>query len=99
VLISPDGRFLYAANRGHDSLAVFRVDPDSGRLSLVEIAPCGGRNPRNFGIAPTDAWLLSGCMESDRICVFRRHADTGRLTPTGHQVEVPTPVCVKMVDA
>jgi 6-phosphogluconolactonase len=97
VQITPDGRFLYGANRGHDSIAVFRVDPDSGRLSPVEIAPSGGKNPRHFSVDPTGAFLLAAGAESDNVAVFRIDPDSGRLTPTGHQVQVPRPVCVRVL--
>ncbi len=97
VQLSPDGRFLYGSNRYHDSLAVFAVDSETGRLSLVEIVPCGVKHPRHFGIDPTGAYLLSAGMESNDIVVFARDAETGRLTPTAHRVELPRPVCVRFL--
>ena len=94
---SPDGRFLYSSNRGHDSIAVFRVDARAGTLSLVEHTPTQGRTPRNFAVDPTGAFLLVANQNSDTIVTFRRDARTGKLQPTGHVAEVPSPVCLKPV--
>jgi 6-phosphogluconolactonase len=94
VRIHPSGRFVYAANRGHDSLAVFARDTASGALTRVEIVPCGGQHPRNFALTPDGAWLLCGHQNSDSLAVFRVDAQTGRLTQVGAPVAVPKPVCV-----
>ena len=90
----PNGKFIYASNRGHDSIAVFAVAEATGRLSLVEITPCGGKNPRNFSLSPDGAWLVCANQNSNSLSVFRVDAATGRLTPTGHTAAVPLPVCV-----
>jgi 6-phosphogluconolactonase len=97
VRVHPSGKFLYASNRGHDSIAVFSIDPRKGTLTLVEIAPTKGKEPRNFGIDPTGSYLLAANQHSDNIVVFKIDANTGRLTPTGQVVEAPTPVYVKFV--
>jgi 6-phosphogluconolactonase len=94
IRISPDGRFVYGSNRGHESLAVFARDAASGRLSLVEIVPSGGRHPRNFNLTPDGRWLLSANRDTDNVVVFRVDAATGRLTPSGHEIKVPQAVCV-----
>lgn len=94
IRIHPNGRFVYAANRGHNSLAVFARDPDTGALTRVEIVPCGGEQPRNFALTPDGAWLLCGHQNSNGLAVFRVDADTGRLTATGPVVAAPRPVCV-----
>ncbi len=94
IRLHPNGRYLYASNRGHDSIAVFAVDPATGKLSLVAITPCGGKNPRNFSLSPDGAWLVCANQNSNSLSVFRLDAVTGRLTPTGHTAEVPLPVCV-----
>lgn len=93
IRIHPNGRFIYASNRGHDSLAVFSVNPD-GTLRLVGITPCGGKHPRNFELSPDGAWLVCANMNSDNLVSFRVDAATGRLTRTGSAVTVPQPVCV-----
>lgn len=94
IRLHPNGKFLYGSNRGHDSIAVFAVDAATGRLSLIEITPCGGKNPRNFSLSPDGAWLVCANQNSNSLTVFRVDAATGRLTATGHTAEVPLPVCV-----
>jgi len=92
--VSPDGRFLYGSNRGHDSLAVFAVDPTSGRLSAVGHVPTGGRWPRHFSIDPSGRWLLAANQHSESVVVFRLDPESGMPSPVGETVTVPTPVCV-----
>ena len=94
IRIHPSGRFVYAANRGPDSIAVFSRNEKSGALNRVEIEPCGGQSPRNFELTPDGAWLLSALQTSDNLTVFRVEADTGALTPTPHGAKVPRAVCV-----
>jgi len=76
---------------------VFAVDADNGRLTLVEHEPTQGKTPRNFGVDPTGRFLLACNQGSDTIVSFRIDPETGALTPTGHQLDVPAPVCVKFV--
>jgi 6-phosphogluconolactonase len=97
VQVHPSGKFLYGSNRGHDSIAVFTIDADTGRLSPVGHTPTRGKNPRNFGIDPTGAYLLAANQDSDTVVVFRIDPKTGRLTPTGVVADVPKPVCVKFL--
>ena len=97
VVAHPSGKFIYGSNRGHDSIAVFRVDPDSGNLQLVQIEPTQGKTPRNFAVDPTGKYLLAENQDSDTIVVFRIDPDQGRLAATGHTLEVPKPVCIKFV--
>ncbi|HEV2646598.1 MAG TPA: lactonase family protein [Acidobacteriaceae bacterium] len=78
VAISPDGNFLYASNRGEDTLVVFSID-DGGRLTLVERIACGGKTPRHFTLSPDSKWLLCGNQDSATVTVFRRDGATGRL--------------------
>ena len=92
--VSPDGRFLYGSNRGHDSLAVFAVDPTSGRLSAVGHVATGGRWPRHFSIDPSGRWLLAANQHSESVVVFRLDPESGMPSPVGETVTVPTPVCV-----
>lgn len=94
VRIHPNGRFVYAANRGHDSLAVFSRDVKTGALTRVEIVPCGGENPRNFALSPDGAWLLCAHQTSDNLSVFRVDPNTGRLAITSNAAHVPKAVCV-----
>lgn len=92
IHVSPDGRFLYGSNRGHDSLSVWRI-VDDGRLTPVQHISSGGQHPRNFALSPDGNWLLCANRDSDNIVVFRRDAGTGRLEPAGLHA-APLPVCV-----
>jgi 6-phosphogluconolactonase len=94
VRIHPNGRFVYAANRGHDSIAVFARNPETGALTRIEIVPTGGENPRNFSLTPDGAWLLCANQTSNNLTVFRVDAKTGRLSATTHTAHVPKSVCV-----
>jgi len=95
--IHPNGRFLYGSNRGHDSLAAFSIDPATGRLSLIQIAPSGGKTPRNFAFDPTAKWIVCTNHDSDNAVVFRVDDATGRLTRTGGAVAVPYPFCERFL--
>lgn len=97
VQVHPSGKFLYASNRGHDSIAVFAIDKNKGTLTQVEIVPTKGKEPRHFAIDPTGSYLLAANQHSDNIVVFRIDPRTGRLTATGQVLEAPTPVYVKFV--
>ena len=83
VVVSPDGRFLYASNRGADRIAVFRIDAASGGLTPAGHDPAGGRSPRHFAIDPSGRWLLAANQDSGSIGVFRLDPVTGRLAPVG----------------
>ncbi len=94
IHLSPDGRHLYASNRGHESLAIYAVAPGTGRLTPAGFASTLGKWPRNFAVTPDGALVLAANQDSDNIVVFRRDAATGALTPTGHTTTVSMPVCV-----
>jgi len=94
ILVDPSGRFVYVSNRGHDSIAIFAIDQQTGRLTAVGHASTGGRTPRNFAIDPSGAFLYAANQNSDTIVHFRRDAQTGQLTPTGQVTEVGAPVCI-----
>lgn len=97
IEVPPSGKFLYASNRGHDSIAVFRIDKHKGTLSYVQDVPTQGKTPRNFEIDPTGKLLFAANQNSNNIVLFRIDGETGKLTPTGQTIEVPSPVCVKFV--
>ena len=98
IHISPDGRFLYASNRGDENtITIFSVNPVTGKLSLAGFQPTLGRTPRNFMIDPSGNFLLVANQNTDNIVIFRRNKNTGLLTPTGAEIKVPKPVCLKMV--
>lgn len=95
VHVHPNGRFVYSSNRGHNSLAIFRIDESSGRLTLVEITPTQGNTPRAFNFDPTGRFVFAANQGSSNIVTFTADPETGKLTATGAKVEVPRPVCVK----
>ena len=98
VKISPDGKFLYASNRGDaNEIVIFKIDQKKGTLSLVERHSSMGETPRNFMIDPTGEYLLAAHQNSDSIVIFKRDQKTGKITPTGKKVEVGNPVYLKMV--
>jgi len=97
IELHPSGKFLYASNRGHDSIAVFAIDPATGMLTFVEYAPTLGKEPRSFEIDPTGMFLFAENQKSDDIVIFRIDQKTGKLAPTGKVLDVPSPVCVKFV--
>jgi 6-phosphogluconolactonase len=97
IQVHPSGRFVYGSNRGHDSIAVFRVAP-TGSLELVEIEPTRGRTPRNFTIDPAGRWLLAANQESHTIAVFAIDQATGALTSAHAPVASPTPVSILFVN-
>jgi 6-phosphogluconolactonase len=97
IHVHPSGRFLYASNRGHDSIAVFAIDPVKGTLTLVENTSTQGKIPRSFELDPTGKFLLAQNEKSNNIVIFRIDEKTGRLSPTGQTLEVSEPVCVKFL--
>ena len=95
IVAHPGGRFLYASNRGHHSIAMFALDPANGRPSFLGAEPIRGKTPRNFSIDPSGRFLLAGGQESDTVTVFAIDPETGRLSFTGHSLDVPAPVCIR----
>lgn len=93
------GKFLFASNRGDDSIAVFAVNAKDGTLTPLEFVSTGGKTPRNFVLDPTGAWLLAANQDFDDIVVFRVDPSTGHLTRSGPELHVPSPVCVRFVPA
>lgn len=93
IRITKDGKYLYASNRGHDSIAVYKILRD-GNLTLVEIVPTNGRTPRDFTLSPDEAYLIAVHQDSDNATVFKREAETGRLAEQTHDFYVPEAVCV-----
>jgi 6-phosphogluconolactonase len=97
IHVSPDGKFVYASNRGHDSIAQFSIDAKSGRLTLVNNFPIGGKTPRDFELDPAGTHLLVAGQDSNNIVVFRIDATTGALSQTGETVSAPAPVGLTFV--
>jgi 6-phosphogluconolactonase (cycloisomerase 2 family) len=97
IALHPSGKFLYASNRGLDSIAVFAVNQSTGRLTFVEHQPTQGRTPRHFAIDPTGRWLLAENQASGSVVLFAIDQETGRLQPTGQTVPIGSPVCAVFV--
>ncbi|AGP39402.1 lactonase family protein [Sorangium cellulosum] len=97
IQVSPSGKFVYGSNRGHDSIAIFAVDPDQGTLSPVGHAPTEGMTPRHFQLSPSGALMLVANQDSDSIVAFRVDEATGALEPTGRVTAVPEPTYVGIV--
>ena len=95
--ITSDGRFLYGTNRGHDSIAIYRI-ADDGRLCLVGIEPSLGKGPQNLLITPDDRWLLCANMPDNNVAVFAIDSETGGLTGHGDPVSIPMPSCIRWLN-
>jgi 6-phosphogluconolactonase len=98
IAVHPSGRFLYASNRGHDSIVVYAIDPRQGTLSKIADVPSGGKEPRHFAVDPSGRFLLAENQFSDSIVEFRIDPSTGKLTPTGESLAVPSPVCIAFLE-
>jgi 6-phosphogluconolactonase len=98
IHISPDGKYLYASNRGDENnLAIFAVSPVNGMISNIGYQSAMGVGPRNFMIDPTGNFLLVANQKTNNIIIFRRNKFTGLLQDTGKKIEIPSPVCLKML--
>ncbi len=94
VVVHPTGRYVYACNRGDDSVVAYSVDATSGKLNFVERVSSGGKTPRDCVIDPDGHWLLATNQGSDNVTVFQIDADSGRLKPTDKPTEIGAPGCV-----
>jgi 6-phosphogluconolactonase len=94
----PSGKFLYGSNRGHDSIACYRIDATSGKLTLIEIEKTGGKTPRSFGLDPDGKFLIAANQSSGDLHVFAIDQETGALEPGVGRIDVPAPVCVVVLD-
>ncbi|MNB65920.1 6-phosphogluconolactonase [compost metagenome] len=97
ITLSPDGRFLYGSNRGHDSIVVYEVKGPA-KLEYVEHVSTHGGHPRHFALTPDGAYLICANRDGNNLVVFSRNAASGRLAYTGVEAEVSKPVCVKPVE-
>ena len=96
VKVTPDGRYLYGTNRGHDSIAAYKVGAD-GRLSLLAIQPSLGKGPQNLAITRDGEWLLCANLPGDNVAVFRIAPKTGQLTSAGEPVKQLSPSCIMLL--
>lgn len=95
IKVSEDGRFLFASNRGHDSIACFAIDPAGGALTRLAISPLTGRFPRDFEMAPGDRVMLAGHKLSDEIGAYAFDPATGRFAPLPGAYHVFQPTCIR----
>jgi 6-phosphogluconolactonase len=95
IHVASNGKTLYVSNRGHNSIAVFRVAESTGALALEQVISTDGDWPRNFALHPVGRWLLVANQRSDAIVVFARDPETGRVTPTRQRIAIPSPVCLR----
>jgi 6-phosphogluconolactonase len=95
--VKPSGEYLYASNRGHESIVVFGIDRDKGTLKYIEEQNAGGKTPRHFGIEPSGKHLAIANQDSDTLLVCRIDPENGRLKPSGVFAQAPSPVCVKFL--
>lgn len=95
IHISPEGRFLYGSNRGHDSIAVYSINPEAGTLTFLAHTFTQGGHPRNFGLDLEGRFLLAANRDGDNVVTFRRDAETGLLHATGSELHLPKPVCIR----
>jgi 6-phosphogluconolactonase len=91
--ITPDGRFLYGTNRGHNSIAIFRIAED-GKLTLIGCQPSLGQGPQNLLLTPDGQWLLCANMPGNSVTVFAIDKPTGSLKPVGEPIALPSPSCI-----
>jgi 6-phosphogluconolactonase len=94
IMVEPSGRFVYVSNRGHDSIAMFAIDQDTGTLTALGNVSTQGRTPRNFSIDPTGQRMYVANQHTDTIVQFNINQDSGVLEPTGAVTEVGAPVCI-----
>jgi 6-phosphogluconolactonase len=97
VHVSPNGRFVYGSNRGHNTIAIFKVNQSDGSIEFVDDQSTGGKTPRNFAIHPDGKYLYAANQDSDSIIQFEINQSSGELTPIGREIRCPMPVCLKFM--
>ncbi len=97
IQISPSGKFLYASNRGHDSIVAYAIDPVDGTLTCLGHTSTQGKTPRHFSMDPQGSFLLVANQDSDTVVTFKIDPASGELSAPGQITHVPTPVCVKFL--
>ena len=94
IRVHPNGEFIYAANRGHDTITAFRVNQETGELTIIEREFVRGATPRNFNLDPSGRWLLAAGQDSHTLASFEVNQDTGELTYNRSNVHAPSAICV-----
>lgn len=95
IHISDDGRYVYAGNRGHNSIAIFSVDSETKKLKFVGHTSTEGDWPRDFVLDPTGKFLIASNQNTSNLVLFQRNMETGKLNMIRNDIKVPNPVCVK----
>ena len=95
MLVDSKGKFLYASNRGDNSIVQFSIDPVTGILYPIAWVSSGGKTPRNFEIDPSGKWMFSANQNSDNITLFKIDKENGRLVTTNQTININSPVCIK----
>ncbi len=99
IRVCPNGKWLYASNRGHDSIAQFALDPETCKLTFVAATPSGGQTPRNFEFSPDLKWMLVANHGNNAVAAFKLDPTTGKLTQAGASVTVESPFCTRFIPA
>ncbi len=94
IEVHPNGNFVYGSNRGHNSIVVYKRDPETGKLTFLQHAPCGGDGPRHFKIDPSGKWLICGHQNSNTISVLSLDPETGKLGEPQSTLSTPSPICI-----
>lgn len=98
INISPDGNYLYTSNRGHDSIATFKIDDSSGKLTFVAHTSTEGEHPRDFTLTPDGKFLIAANLDTNNVVVFSIDPDTGTPSKVVDTVNIPSPVCIKFLN-
>ena len=97
IVVHPSGKFLYGSNRGHNTIALFSIDQKTGKVTLVENTPTGGKTPRNFNLDPDGRFLIAANQDSGNVLVYTIDSVSGHLMPTGQQLQMGSPVAIVFV--
>ena len=99
ILVHPDSQAVYSSNRGHDTVSVYRANPKTGKLKVVQVQPVRGAFPRNINLTPNADWLLAAGADSNTVAAHRVDPKTGKLTyQRGSVINVPSPICILFVE-
>ncbi|SDR76510.1 lactonase family protein [Gramella sp. MAR_2010_147] len=96
IRMHPSGKFIYASNRGHDSIAIFKIE-DSGKLTNIDFVPVAGKTPRNFTLSPYGKYLYAASQDTGNVTIYKINPDNGKLKPQEPVFEIKTPVCLEFV--
>jgi 6-phosphogluconolactonase len=98
IHLHPSGKFVYVSNRGHNSIAGFKINENSGKLSAIGHSPTKGETPRNFAISPDGKFLYAANQDTSTISSFKINLETGKLEEHLLPIEVMSPVCVEFAE-